>query len=251
MDMLNKEKEQIQVSDSDFDVAVFDHSGHRARLKAFYAANGMDVMKDYEILEMILFYAIPRKDTRVIARRLLNQFGTIGDVMDADIKELIRVSGLSENGAMLLKMIPDAARAYMLSKKEKKPCLTTTEEQIAYLSDYFVGRTNECFYLLCLDSAGRLLRCRKLAEGEPNKVHVNVKKVSLEIVDSSASCVIIAHNHPQGLALPSHNDVETTKKIAAIVAELGMALLDHIIFSPTETFSMANSNRFYSCFFQP
>lgn len=227
----------------------FDFSGHRKRLKDFYVKNGMDMLKDYEILELILFYAIPRKDTRAIARRLLNKYGSLSAVMDAGLADLCEVDGIGENAAILLKLVPDTARQYMLSSRKEKQLLDTNDKIRRYLEDYFIGRTVECFYMLCLDNAGRLIRCTKMAEGEPDNVNVNTKKVGLEIALSGAKGIVIAHNHPQGLPLPSKADVDVTEKISGIARELGSSLIDHIIYSPTEAFSMANSKRFYKMFF--
>lgn len=243
------DKETVSKAEKPKDEQEFDFSGHRKRLKDFYVQNGMDMLKDYEILELILFYAIPRRDTRGIARRLLNKFGSLSAVMNASIVDLCSVDGIGENAAILLKLIPDTARQYMLDSKEEKLCLDTNEKIRKYLEDFFIGRTVECFYLLSLDNAGRLIRCTKMAEGEPDNVNVNTKKVGLEIALSGAKGIVIAHNHPQGLPLPSKADVDVTEKISGIARELGSMLIDHIIFSPTEAFSMASSKKFYKLFF--
>lgn len=249
---MDTEKEIAAVpKETDIDLdAIFDHSGHRQRLKTYYAENGMDTLRDYETLELLLFYAIPRKDTRVIARRLLNKFGSLSAVFDASVLELTGVKGVGENTALLIHMVPDLARAYLVSKKEEKPPLKSLDAIQEYLADYFVGRDVECFYLLCLDNAGRPLRCVKLAEGDTAAVIVNLKKVGLEIAGSGASGIVIAHNHPNGEALPSQRDIEVTEKIANLAEQLNARLYDHIIYSAADAFSMAQSNRFYAGFFR-
>ncbi len=228
----------------------FDHTGHRARLKEYYRTNGIDAMRDYEILEMLLFYSVPRRDTRVIARRLLQKYGSIAAVMDAPLEDLADVEGLSENTALILKMIPDLARVYSVSKSENIVQFSSTRDIQDYLCNYFIGVKTECYYMLCLDNAGRLLKCKKMAEGEANSVIVDIKKISIEIATSNAYGIVLAHNHPAGSALPSSADIKVTQKIYTIAKNLGVFLIDHFIFSPTEALSMANSKKFYSGIFR-
>lgn len=250
VELETKKEKATAPKDSEVDLdSIFDHSGHRQRLKTYYAENGMDAMRDYEILELLLFYAIPRKDTRVIARRLLNRFGSLAAALDAPITDLTGVKGVGENTALLLHMLPDLTRAYLLSKQEEKPHLKSLDTMRDYLASYFVGRDVECFYLLCLDNAGRPLRCIKLAQGDTDAVIVNLKKVGLEIAGSGATGIVVAHNHPKGEAFPSQKDVEVTEKIANLARQFNVRLYDHIIFSADDSFSMAQSNRFYARFF--
>ncbi|MBR1810519.1 MAG: RadC family protein [Clostridia bacterium] len=228
---------------------LFDHAGHRQRLREYFLNHGMDEMRDYEILELFLFYSIPRQDTRPIARRLLNKFGSLSAVLDANIGEIMTVGGIGRNSACLLKMLPDVARMYMLDKKENKVRLETTDAIRSYLADFFIGKRVECFYILCMDRSCKLLRCTKLGEGEEYNVAVSINKVSLEIAESAASLVVIAHNHPFGMALPSQQDVTLTKNIADLARAMGVSLIDHLIFSADDVFSMANSKKFYKLFF--
>ncbi|MBQ6164482.1 MAG: RadC family protein [Clostridia bacterium] len=229
----------------------FDHSGHRDRLRDELLTNGVERMKDYEILEFLLFYCIPRKDTRPIARRLLNKFGSLSAVLDAKENELAEVEGIGKNSAALLTLFPSIAGRYLADrKKDKKTALSSAKELADYLSDFFIGKRTECFYVLCMDGDRRPIRCELLNEGEEYNVIVNVRRLGLIVAETKAAFVVVAHNHPMASSAPSAADVELTQKIADIVNALGARLTDHLIFGSDDEFSMANSGFYYARYFR-
>ncbi|MBQ6019564.1 MAG: RadC family protein [Clostridia bacterium] len=243
--MRNDKKQEKRVT------SEFDHSGHRERLREEFLKNGAEKMRDYEILEFLLFYCIPRKDTRPIARRLLNKFGSLSAVLDASVNELVEVEGVGRNSAALLSLLPSLAGRYLTDGKTEKKAMLCDHEKLAdYLAGYFVGKCTECFFVLCMDGARRPIRCELLNEGEEYNVVVNVRRMGLIVAESKAAYVAVAHNHPLSSSVPSAADVELTQKIADVVSALGAQLVDHLIFGTDGDFSMANSGFYYSRYFR-
>lgn len=228
-----------------------DHTGHRSRLRDDFRNFGVDFMKDYEILEFLLFYCIPRKDTRPIARRLLNKFGSLSAVLDASPEALAKTEGVGENTAILLSVLPAIAGRYLTDRaKSSVSCLSTCRDVKEYLKNFFIGRRTECFYLLCLDKNRSPVCCHMLNEGGEYNVDVNIRKLGQLTADARAAYVIVAHNHPNGSAIPSENDIDLTGNIAAVVNAMGARFEDHIIFGKSEDFSMAEGGVYYSRFFR-
>lgn len=205
------------------------HSGHRQRMRQRFLSTGFDTFAEHEILEVLLYYAIPRIDTNEIAHRLLQHFGSLPAIFDADPQELIKVKGVSENTAVLLKMIPSLARVYLSGGQEKHPRLDTPDKLGAYLADQFIGRTNEVVLLLCMDVSLRLIRCETISEGSVSSSHVDIKKIAERVIRLNAPCAVLAHNHPRGLAVPSNDDVLLTRKVKRLLSSLDVKLLDHIV----------------------
>lgn len=223
---------------------MMDHSGHRARLRSRFLEHGLDVLPDHEVLELLLFYALPRKDTNLLARQLLDHFGTIAAVLEAPLEELQTVAGIGENAAVLLHLITPLSRRYLLSRTEKNVCLSTSKDCGEYLLPYFFGATEEQVYLLCLDAKCKVLACRLLQSGSVNSALVPLRKAAEVAMACNASAVILAHNHTSGLALPSRADIEVTELLRSTLEPLEIKLVDHIIVADGEYVSMMDSNRF-------
>lgn len=223
---------------------MMDHSGHRKRLRSRFLEHGLDVLPDHEVLELLLFYALPRKDTNLLARQLLDHFGTIAAVLEAPLEELKNVAGIGENAAVLLHLITPLSRRYLLSRTEKNICLSTSKDCGEYLLPYFFGATEEQVYLLCLDAKCKVLACRLLQSGSVNSALVPLRKAAEVAMACNASAVILAHNHTSGLALPSRADIEVTELLRSTLEPLEIKLVDHIIVADGEYVSMMDSNRF-------
>ncbi len=215
------------------------HGGHRKRVRYRFLNSGFDQFEDHQILEMLLFYALPRMDTNELAHRLINHFGSLSGVFDASVEELTSVKGVAENTAVLLKMIPPLARVYLTDKQQSHPVFDSPQKIGEYLVERFVGRTNETVLLLCMDSSLRLLSCELIAEGNNTSAHVDMKKVVERAIRRNASCVILAHNHPRGLALPSNEDILLTREAKRTLSALEITLLDHVIVADGLWFSIA------------
>jgi len=224
------------------------HDGHRQRLKKRFLEEGLDGFTEIQVLELLLFYCIPRQDTNPIAHRLLDRFGSVARVLDASVEELIKISGISENAATLLHLIPALSRSYQISKSHEAEVLPTLDACAAYILPYFFGRTVETVFLLCLDAKCKVLCCKEVGEGGINSTAVSSRRILEYAMSSGASSVVLAHNHPSGIAIPSEQDVHTTKRLAQALQAAEIQLLDHIIVSENDYVSMAQSGqKFNNC----
>ena len=217
------------------------HSGHRQRLKDRFLTHGMDPIHDVNVLELILFYAIPRQDTNPIAHRLLSAFGSLAAVFDATPEELMERGGLSKNAATLIKLIPAAARRQQLSRSSCHQLLDSTQKCGDYLVPFFFGATQEEVYLLGLDAKCKVLGCVKLSTGSVNSAGLSIRKVVECALNMKASSVVLAHNHTSGIAVPSQEDIRTTKSISHALDLVGVYLADHVVVADEDYVSMAES----------
>lgn len=220
------------------------HSGHRQRMRERFTKTGLDGFQDHEALELLLYYAIPRGDTNQIAHRLLEQFGSFSGVCDAPLEELQKVPGVGESSAILIHMLPSLSRRYLDDKYAEGTVLDTTERIGGYLKHKFVGRTNEVVYLVCLDNKNKLLYCDILVEGTINSAPITVRRIVEVAMRVAAASVVVAHNHPQGFALPSSDDIATTLKLRSALQMVSVRLLDHIIVAQDDFVSLADSGIF-------
>ncbi len=218
------------------------HDGHRQRLRERFMHQGLDHFTDVQALELLLFYCIPRQDTNELAHHLLKRFGSFTQVLDAEIEDLVQVKGIGENAAIFLKLIPAAGRYYQVDRVEKQDQpLLTIEACGNFLHPYFSGRCNEMVYLLCLDAKGKAIACRLVGEGGINSAGVPIRKIVEIALSVKATSVVLAHNHPSGIALPSHEDVATTQRIAVALQAVDVVLADHLVIADDDYTSMVQS----------
>jgi len=206
------------------------HKGHRERLKNRYAKDGIDSFEEHNVLEMLLFYSCARVDTNPIAHRLLNKFGSISGVLNADIASLKSVEGVGENTALFLKLIRDISDRYVLSGEEKIKTVNSTELAGKFLMPYFRGCKEEKAYLLCLDKRFKVLSCSELSSGNTDSVSLSLRKTMEAALVSGCCYVILSHNHTSGVALPSRSDLATTNELSEMLRPVGVKLIDHLIF---------------------
>ena len=221
------------------------HEGHRQRLKDRFLLEGLDGFTEVQILELLLFYAIPQKDTNPIAHALLERFKTFSQVLDAPLEDLEKVEGVGKEAALFLKMIPSVTRHYMVDGAKQEVILDTFYKCGKYLENFFVGSRVEKVYLLCLDAKCKALCCLELCEGSVNSAGISVRKVVEKALAAKATSVILAHNHPSGIALPSAEDLQTTRRIAEGLRAVEIPLVDHIIVADGDHISMASSGHRY------
>ncbi len=205
------------------------HNGHRQRMKKRFLEHGADGLDDHQLLELLLFYALPRVDTNPMAHELLDRFGTIDAVLEANAEELAAVPGLGENAAALIKLVPALGRRYLASKNSVGSILACTEDAGQFLLPRFLGRRDETVMLVCLDSKMKAVSCRTIASGDVCVAHISVRKVVEKALAQNAPYVLLAHNHVNGLALPSAEDIATTRRLQEALALVGVTLVDHII----------------------
>lgn len=218
------------------------HEGHRQRLKTRFLEEGLDSFTEVQVLELLLFYSIPRKDTNLIAHELLNHFGSLAQVLEAPTEELCKVKGISENSAVLLKLVTEAGRYYQVSRNSQIEILTTLEACASYMVPRFFGRRLETVFLLCLDAKSKVLCCKEVGEGDINAASISVRKIVEVAMGAGATSVVLAHNHPSGVAVPSIEDIQTTRRLFLALQAVEITLVDHIVVADGDYVSMAQSN---------
>ena len=216
------------------------HDGHRARMKEKFLEQGLESFADHEVLELLLYYAIPRRNTNETAHLLLQRFGTLKNVLSADVRELQEVPGVGRNAAALLKLLHAVGNRVNLPAPPETP-IRTGEQAGEYFVRLLDGERREVLYLMCLDAKGKVLSCQAAAVGGSNVTAVSVRQVVDLALRSGASAVILAHNHPSGVALPSRADQTMTRQVADALRPLGIRLLDHIVVADGDYVSMADS----------
>ena len=204
--------------------------GHRNRVRERYLNTGLDTFQDYEALELLLFYAIPRKDTKSTAKNLIARFGSLPAVLDATLEELTE-AGLSPNAAILLKLVPDMNRYYAVKTDGAGQKVHSTSDAGRILCAMFRHEQTESVRLLCLNAGGKVLKLALLNEGDINAVHFSVRKIVETALSAKAVSVILAHNHPGGTLIPSREDLDATNSAKAALSTVGIQLLDHLIIS--------------------
>lgn len=215
------------------------HEGHRQRLKNRFITEGLDGFEPHQILELILFYSIPRRDTNELAHLLINKYGSLSGVLEADPKDLSQTPGIGENSAILLSLIPSLSRIYFRDRWGDKPILDSTVKAGQYAISLFSGRNYEVFFVICLDSQNKVNYSALVHEGTINEAPVYPRIIVETALRHKASSVIIAHNHPGGSLNPSKADNEATKRIAAALDSISINMLDHVIVSGDKYFSYA------------
>ncbi len=216
------------------------HDGHRKRLINRFLSEGLDSFSDHVVLELLLFFSIPRQDTNEIAHKLLDRFGSLPGVLDAPHAELVKVEGIGANSATLLNLIPQLSRVYN-TKRLEDVCIDSTEKAGRFLLPRFIGRNEETVFMVCIDSKCRVLGTTLLHEGSVNSADINIRKLIETALRFNAVGVILAHNHPGGVALPSPEDLNTTYRIKNAIEPVGIKFIDHIIVADGDFVSLADS----------
>ena len=217
------------------------HDGHRQRLKTRFREEGLDHFEEHEVLELLLYYTIPRKDTNPIAHELLARFGSLAQVLDARPEELAKVPGMGDSAATFLSLITAVGRYYLVNRTIQETILPSIEKCGQYLVPFFHGRRNEMVYILCLDAKCKVLCCKEMGEGSVNSAGVPIRRIVEAALGANATSVILAHNHPSGFALPSGEDVQTTKRVAMALDAVEIQLVDHIVVADDDFVSLAQS----------
>jgi DNA repair protein RadC len=214
------------------------HDGHRDRLRKKFVENGLGCLEEHEILEMILFYSVPRKNTNELAHKLIDKFGSLAKVLDADIDLLTETDGVSFNSAVLLKMLPSVFRFYAKQNNDKAFSFQEIEALSQFCINQYIGETEEVLKVIYLDHQCRLISCVEICRGNNSFVAVNASKI-IELSNKyKSNNIILTHNHPNASVRPSIADKSTTSRLYKIFDELHINLLDHVIVSGEETFSM-------------
>ena len=206
-----------------------------------FLTGGLDSFAPHEALELLLYYAIPRRDTNVLAHALIERYGSLSAVLNAPVEDLMRVEGIGESAAILLHLVPQLSRRAGLEDAAQSAAISSSAQAGKYLLPLFEGKKREAVYQLCLDRKGKLLACKFLGEGGAASAVLDVRQVAENAILTAASAVILAHNHPSGIALPSPEDYAMTDRTKQALATVGVVLSDHIIVADGDFVSMADS----------
>ena len=217
------------------------HDGHREKMRRRFLQGGLEPFADHEALELLLYYAIPRRDTNPIAHALMERYGSLTAVLDAPVEDLQKVEGVGESAAVLLKLVPQLYRKARLAEAERETVLNSSERAGAYLLERFAGEKHEVVYALYLDRKGKLIACRRLGEGGISSAGLDIRRLLEQALLTTASAIILAHNHPSGVALPSADDYTATDRAKSALGSIGVQLADHIIVADQDFVSMADS----------
>ncbi len=211
--------------------------GHRARLKQRFAEHGLDGFHDYEVLELLLTYAIPRKDVKPVAKRLLKQFKTLAGVFDAQVQELQTVEGLGKESAQFLKLVKAAQVRYLESELVTKPRLNSPETVKAWLRLKLQEKSIEYFGAVFTDQQNQCISTDILFEGTVDSAVVYPRALVKRALELDAKGIIIFHNHPAGTAMASDQDIALTRRVLEACATLDIKLLDHFLLAGTKVLS--------------
>ena len=205
------------------------HEGHRSRLKNRFLEEGLDGFEDHQILELLLFYAIPRRDTNELAHSLIKKYGSLSGVFEADPQDLATTPGLGDNSTVLLSLIPSLARIYLKDRWGLRPTLSSAAKAGEYILALFAGRVYEAFFVICLDAQHQVIYPALVHEGTIDQAPVYPRVIVETALRHKAHSVILAHNHPGGSPSPSPQDIEVTKRIKLALEAISITVLDHII----------------------
>ena len=217
------------------------HDGHRDRKRSQFLRCGAESFADHELLELLLFYAVPQKDTNPIAHELLNKFGSLQAVLSAPPEELMEVPYVKERAAALIRLIPALYQRMLMTGEDREIILDTRERIGEFFRGIFAVHATEVMYQLCLDGKGKKKGLYKISEGDLGSVGLNVRQIMENALRSKAVMVVLAHNHPSGVALPSREDQAATRMVGNALEAMGVRLVDHIVVADNDYVSMAES----------
>ncbi|MBQ8029073.1 MAG: RadC family protein [Clostridia bacterium] len=225
------------------------HHGHKKKVRAQFLESGLESMRDHEVLEMLLFYAIPRKDTNETAHRLINHFGSFSKVLSADYYSLCQVEGMTEMAACLITTLLPVFRRYADDLISVKKQLNTTEEIVEYITPKFLDTQNEKIFVICFDKNHSVICSRQLDEGDIKNASLKFRSLASTVLETKAISCILVHNHPSGIALPSMDDIAATQEAFKLLKSLKVRLEDHIIIADRSYKSLLNMPKYSRIFY--
>lgn len=214
------------------------HKEHRKRMRKRFMQQGFDGFAEHEILEMLLYYAIPRRNTNDLAHNILDEYKTLANVFDAKVSDLAKIDNLGEISAILVTMIPHLAKAYEKSKNKRNILLHDTESIGRFALSMLNNKTKEEFALICVDANRKVHWSGIIATGSIDQINATPRDIVSEVLKHNAKYVIFAHNHPNGSILPSDTDKNTTRTLCDLLNCIGVKTIDHIIVSQNRYYSL-------------
>jgi DNA repair protein RadC len=232
-------RRKVTAHEQDFPLSdEVDSSGHRERLRARLLAGGGDGFHDYELLEYLLGLAIPRRDTKPLAKRLLAEFGSLPVLMAATPAELSRVEGLGESAAAAIKFVEAVALRALRTKALDRPVLSGWQALTDYLHAQMAHRVTEEFRVIFLNNRNIMIRDEAMGQGTINAAPVYPREIVKRALELAASSLVLVHNHPSGDPQPSRDDIVMTKAVIEAGRHLGLSVHDHVIIGRTGHVSM-------------
>lgn len=217
------------------------HKDHRKRLKEKFFKFGLEGITDHELIELLLFYAIPQKNTNETAHQLINEFGRLSDILEADSNSLMQFENVKENAVTLFKLILACVNKYMNEQNDIANAMLTPKNIDKYIKNLFYGHTNEVAYALLLDNDCVVKKIKMLSTGTVNATSLYPREVVKLAVNEKYPYMMLAHNHPNGNAMPSENDLKITKTIELALNFVDVRLVDHVIVSGENVISLAKN----------
>ena len=212
--------------------------GHRKRLRKRFLTGGRRALADYELLELLLTYVIPRKDTKPIAKALLRRYRSLNSVLEQPADKLELIEGIGPQSSTFLKLIHSCIGRYLEFKVESAKRISSPEEVAHFLRVELGGKQRECLMVLYLSDSNRLLYHSIITEGTVNRTPLYPREILRQSITYNATGLIIVHNHPDGQPVPSDRDLEMTAKLEEVAAPLGIKLLDHMIVTGHQAYSI-------------
>lgn len=217
------------------------HEGHRARLKETYLKNGVDGLHQHVVLELLLFFGIPYKDTNEIAHELINKFGSFSGVLEADYQALKNIKNMTWNAALLIRLVADIARLYYIDRLSKNEVFNTGRKVEKYFLQKYLGITEETVYLLLFDKQDHIISCTTLSTGTHSSSEVSIRKIVKIATMSNVTKVALAHNHPDNTGVSS-NDMILHRRLAHHLNAVGITLFDTYVLTSTKAISVQQTN---------
>ena len=221
-----------------------EREGHRARMRNTYINGGMDNAPDHNVLELFLSVIIPRKDVKELSYSLINTFGSLDGVLNADVRDLMQIKGIGESTAVAISLVKDLYKRAYLNRNSRTKSLNNFEVCFEYCRNLFSTNVVENAYLITLDNLNNIIGCHSVGSGSANQTDVDDKKLVATAIRDNAVSVVITHNHPNSSSNPSGYDLNYSIRLSQMLEFVGIRLLDHIIVGRDGCFSLKRSKNY-------
>ncbi len=224
------------------------HEGHRERLRTRYATNGIGAFTEHELLELLLTYTIPRRNTNEIAHRLIDRFGSLSAVFSAEVAELANIEGIGERAAVFLRLVGDSAayHAEAAGKQKQRMRIVSPADAANYALDLMRNERYESVYVVSLDKNMRLLHAERLMTGSLSEAPLYPRRVVESALMHRAGAVLLLHNHPSGDPTPSNADAEATTAVQKALNSIDIRLYDHLVVGEGGVYSFSRGSTIWA-----
>lgn len=219
-------------------IGDWGRGGHRQRLRDRFQKAGGGAFADYEFLELLLSYVIPRRDTKPLAKRLIAKFGSFSSVLNQSDRELVSLEGVGQESATFLSLLRATVDRYLEQDLSSAPTISEPADIADFVRVHIGARDRECLLLICLNDANRLLHHTVVSEGSVRRAPFYPRDILKPAIVHNATRIILVHNHPSGDVVPSDADHNITRRIEALAKELDISVIDHLITTPQKTYSL-------------